>query len=490
MSHSERRHLLLLLRDERARDALARGLREHQYAVFAAEVPGDALALLRAQPIDVVLCEDADDQLAVVLAATHGGPAVIALGSSHAAFATTAAAMERALHAGACDYLAAPYRPLDVALALAKAAAREAAQAGPQGYATAARFLPAVTPSGSGPDLPALGLLSSSPAMHALLAKIRRVAAHRTTVLLTGESGSGKEVLARAVHALSPRREGPLVAVNCGALPETLLESLLFGHRRGAFTDAVRDQRGLLVEADRGTLFLDEIAELSPRLQVKLLRVLPGPSEAGGQLVQPLGAEASEAVPVDVRIIAATLRDLEAEVAAGRFRHDLYYRLSVVPLHVPPLRERKEDILPLAQHFLRRAAGKLGRPLSGFTAAAQTRLLQAYWPGNVRQLENTVERAAVLADPGATILDAADLPPLPTTAVHDAAQEAAAPLSAIPSASREDLSLKKAQAELERVLIQRALVRTRGNRSAAARLLELSHRALLYKLRAYGLDDA
>jgi two-component system response regulator AtoC len=325
--------------------------------------------------------------------------------------------------------------------------------------------------------------------MQALLAKLRRVAAHRTTVLLTGESGSGKEVLARALHALSPRREGPLVAVNCGALPETLLESLLFGHRRGAFTDAVRDQRGLLVEADRGTLFLDEIAELSPRLQVKLLRVLPGPSETGSQLVQPLGAEASEGAQVDVRIVAATLRNLESEVAAGRFRHDLYYRLSVVPLHVPPLRERREDILPLALHFLRRAASKLSRPLSGFTAAAQTCLLNAHWPGNVRQLENTVERAAVLADPGATVLDAADLPPLvPAAATADPAA-AADGRPGLDAEADEDLSIKRRQAQLERALIQRALVRTRGNRSAAARLLQLSHRAFLYKLRTYGLDD-
>jgi len=497
MSHSERRHLLLLLRDALARDALARGLREHQYSVFSVGDLAGAQTLLRSQPIDVVLCEDVADDVLVLLSVTRDGPALLALGPSPTSFAATATAMKRVLQAGAFDYLPAPHRPLDVALALAKVAAREASRADAQARATAARFLPAAPLASQATaqplDLSSLGLIAASPAMLALLAKIRRVAVHRTTVLLTGESGSGKEVLARALHTLSPRREGPLVAVNCGALPETLLESLLFGHRRGAFTDAVRDQKGLLVEADRGTLFLDEIAELSPRLQVKLLRVLPGPSDTGGQLVQPLGADVSEAVQVDVRIIAATLRDLEAAVEAGRFRHDLYYRLSVVPLHVPPLRERKEDILPLAQHFLRRAASKLGRPLAGFTQAAQAQLLGATWPGNVRQLENTIERAAVLSDAGATVLDAADLPPLQSVSAGTAGLDPLGPhvtIAEIPPSSDEDLSLPRAQAELERRLIQRALVRTRGNRSAAARLLQLSHRALLYKLRAYGLDDA
>ena len=509
MRHSDRRHLLLILRDARARDALSRGLREYDYAVFSAADGAAAQALLHAQPIDLVLCEDAEEQIASLAASLRGGPTLIALGAAQDSFGAACVAMQRALQLGAYDYLPSPHRPQDIALALAKAAARESLGGDEYAAATAARFLPAPDGQGKSSDAALPGLLAVSPAMQALLAKVRRVAVHRTTVLLTGESGTGKEVLARALHNLSPRREGPLVAVNCGALPETLLESLLFGHRRGAFTDAVRDQRGLLLDADRGTLFLDEIAELSPRLQVKLLRVLPGQSDAPYQLVQPLGAEANDAVQVDVRIVAATLRNLEAEVAAGRFRHDLYYRLSVVPLHVPPLRERKDDILPLAQLFLQRAAKKLGRPLAGFTAAAQAQLVQARWPGNVRQLENTIERAAVLADHASTILDAADLPPMmdggsngawslaeqvsqrPTGS--PASGHAASPLgqAAVPLlAGEEDLSIKRAQAQLETQLIQRALVRTRGNRSAAARLLQLSHRALLYKLREYGLDPS
>lgn len=512
MDPRERRRLLLLLRDGAVGAALARELREYGYSVHCASDVATAEALLRGEAIDLVLCEDADSQLAQLLPKLAGGATLIALGGQPLPIAECAQAARAALAAGAYDYLPPPYRPADIVLALSKAAAREAARPDPLVAAAAARFLPTtpapVTPAQSGPASPSAppdaavppGMLVVSRSMTSLLGKLRRVAAHATTVLLTGESGTGKEVLARALHDFSPRHDGPFRAVNCGALPETLLESLLFGHRRGAFTDAVRDQRGVLLDADRGTLFLDEIAELSPPLQVKLLRVLQShrdpenPAAPPYQLVQPLGAEAHEAVRVDVRIVAATLRDLEQEVAAGRFRQDLYYRLSVVPLHVPALRERQEDILPLAQLFLRRAALRLGRPLSGFTAAAQQVLLAQSWPGNVRQLENTIERAAVLAEPGATVLDAADLPlsqsPVSPLGWPDSARVTTAEgdLARVLGLSPDELSLKQAQARLEALLIRRALGRTRGNRSAAARLLELSPRALLYKLREYGLD--
>lgn len=516
MDSGERRQLLLLLRDGAAGAALARELREYGYSVHtASDVPG-AEAVLRGQPIDLVLCDGVDGLPAQILSRVLGGATLIVLGTSGLSPSQCTAAATVALRAGAYDYLPPPHRPADIVLALHKAAAREAARGDLLQAATAARFLPttpgptlgpapgptadpAPDPSGAvrkgasggatSETLPPPGMLMVSRSMVSLLGKLRRVAAHDTTVLLTGESGTGKEVLARALHSYSPRRGGPFRAVNCGALPETLLESLLFGHRRGAFTDAVRDQRGLLVDADQGTLFLDEIAELSPHLQVKLLRVLQShrdpenPTAPPYQLVQPLGAEAHEAVRVHVRIVAATLRDLEDEVAAGRFRQDLFYRLSVVPLHVPPLRERTDDILPLAQLFLRRTALRLQRPLSGFTRAAQDLLCRQSWPGNVRQLENTIERAAVLAEPGVTVLDAADLP-LPL-AVSDAGSDEKPGLdwARALGLTEDDLSLKHAQARLEALLIRRALLRTRGNRSAAARLLELSPRALLYKLR-------
>ena len=333
--------------------------------------------------------------------------------------------------------------------------------------------------------------------MARLIQRARRVALRNVPVLIEGESGTGKELLARALHRLSPRHAGPFVAVNCGALPESLLEGLLFGHVRGAFTDAVRDQPGLLVQASGGTLFLDEIGELPLGLQVKLLRVLQE------RTVVPLGGSA--AVPFDVRLIAATLRNLEAEVAAGRFRADLYYRLSVVTLELPPLRERTIDILPLARAFLRAASERLRLPLAAFTPAAEQALVRYAWPGNVRELANTIERAAVLCE--RTLIDRVDLPlhlvegraalpdrPAPAATVTATATAAAAGDTAgpglddlVPPAG--ELSIKQASRRIEILLIRRALARTHGNRSAAARLLELSHPALLYKLREYGLDQ-
>jgi two-component system response regulator AtoC len=286
-------------------------------------------------------------------------------------------------------------------------------------------------------------------------------------VLLTGESGTGKELLARLIHATSRRAEAAFVAVNCGAIPETLLESELFGHMKGAFTGATIDKPGLFEEADGGTLFLDEVGELPAPLQVKLLRVL----QEGD--VRRVGATASRIV--DVRIIAATNRDLATDVTTGRFRSDLYYRVNVVGIRLPPLRERREDIPILVDHFLQSHARRLGiepRPL----AVRARELLNDYsWPGNVRELANVIERALVLAT-GDTI-EAAALP--------DSLR--AAP--GVPAPSDSDLSIKRGIEQLERTLIGRALERTQGNRTRAARLLELSHRALLYKIREYGLGD-
>jgi two-component system response regulator AtoC len=464
-----RRRLLLVIADAAVRARLSRGLRDHGYSVFGAADEKAAQALLTTEPIDLIIA-DASADPAQIESLTQSGPTLFAIGSSRENATEQARA---AIAAGAYDFLMPPITGADIALALEKAAAREARR----GDGAAGRFLPAA-PAKKEPEEAATSagvaptLICESPRMKALLEKVRKLAAPRTPVLFTGESGTGKEVLARTLHALSPRREGPLVAVNCGALPETLLESLLFGHRRGAFTDAVRDQRGVFEDAHRGTLFLDEVGELPLKLQVKLLRVLQD------QKIQPLGAPADESISVDVRLIAATLRNLEEEAAAGRFRADLYYRLSVVPLHVPPLRERVADILPLAHFFLRRAAERFGRPVHAFTPAAQEVLLRHSFPGNVRELENTIERAAVLCE--GTVIDAADLP-----------LRRSAPIGTIGSdliPIADDLSIKSATERLEASYIAQALQRTRQNRSAAARLLGISHRALLYKIRDYGLD--
>jgi two-component system response regulator AtoC len=297
----------------------------------------------------------------------------------------------------------------------------------------------------------------------------RKVARHPSTVLITGESGTGKELIARLIHQASPRAGGTFVAVNCGAIPDTLLESELFGHVRGSFTGAATDKPGLFEEAENGTLFLDEIGELPLPLQVKLLRVLQE-----GE-VRRVGANSSR--KVDVRVVAATNRDLAADASAGRFREDLYYRVNVVGVKLPPLRERREDIPELALHFVRRHGARLGVRGASIDSAGMRLLAEHSWPGNVRELENVIERALVLS--GGEAIGVEHL--------TDLVSRLRRPAEA--SSAEGDLSVKRRTEELERRLIRRALERTRGNRTRAARLLDLSHRALLYKIRDYGLGD-
>jgi len=291
------------------------------------------------------------------------------------------------------------------------------------------------------------------------------VGRQRTTVLILGESGTGKELVARAIHAGSPRRDMAFVAVNCAAIPPALLESMLFGHMKGAFTDATRDHVGLFEEADGGTLFLDEIGELPAPLQAKLLRALQD-SE-----IRRVGG--TEGIKLDIRLITATLRDLAEEVAAGRFREDLYYRLNVVPIHVPPLRERPEDIATLARHFVNVCAARHGRDVQ-LGEAALGALAAQPWPGNVRELENVIERAVVLAE--SPVIDVDFLGTLVRMKSSSVAVD------------EHELSIKKATRSLEAELIRRALGATGGNRTNAAKLLEISHRALLYKMKEYGIS--
>ena len=307
-----------------------------------------------------------------------------------------------------------------------------------------------------------------------MLAVLAKVAPHRTTVLVRGESGTGKELAARALHALSPRRDGPFVAVSCGAIPSGLLESELFGHERGAFTDAIRDRPGLFERASGGTLFLDEVGELSLAMQVNLLRVLQE------DRVRRVGG--TDELPVDVRVVAATARDLESEMAAGRFREDLFYRLDVLSLRLPPLRERADDVPLLVSHFIARASQRLGLALRGASAEA-LRALRAYrWPGNVRELENVVERAVVLAEGPELGVDV-----LPSRLVAPGDSSGVAVAGA---GDAGDLSIKRAARRMEEELIRRALARTGGNRTRAAEILEISHRALLYKIKEYKIGSA
>jgi two-component system response regulator AtoC len=318
-------------------------------------------------------------------------------------------------------------------------------------------------------------IVARSPEMVRALEMATKVARHPTSILVLGATGTGKELLARLIHNESDRASGPFVAVNCGAIPEGLLESQFFGYVKGAFSGADSDREGLFEAAHGGTLFLDEIGELPEALQVKLLRVLQE-----GE-IRRVGA--TETRPVDVRIVAATNRSLEKDVEEGRFRGDLYYRVAVVTLSLPPLRDRPQDLPLLIQHLLTLHRERLGLEVEGIERPAMDALLGYPWPGNVRELENVIERALVLAE--GSEIKLADMP--------DHLQDGRAGLD-IPGAAgdlgeEEDLSVKRRGAQLERELIRKALARTGGHRGNAAEILELSDRALRYKIQEYGLDE-
>lgn len=315
-------------------------------------------------------------------------------------------------------------------------------------------------------------IIAKSEAFRSVFDIVNRLSPFTTTVMITGESGTGKELVSRAIHESSTRKGKPFIAINCGAIPETLIESELFGHKKGAFTDATRDKKGLFEEASGGTLFLDEIGELPLHLQVKLLRSLQE------QTIRRVGDEVD--IPIDVRVISATLRNLEEDVKGGRFREDLFYRLNVVAIHLPPLRERPEDIPLLIEHFLKKHSKRLGIPERSVPPEVMKILLGYEWRGNARELENCLERALVLSQGDALELDA-----LPDYMRKSKAEAAPAVM-----ADDSNLSIKQKTAALEIDLITRALTKTNGNRTHAARILEISHRTLLYKLKEYGLGGA
>jgi two-component system response regulator AtoC len=452
------KRILVVDDEENIRIVLRTFLRRSGYEVEVAAGGEEALGLIDSFGPDFVITDvrmpraSGLDLLSTLKA--KGSDATVIVMS---AYGSHEQALE-AIQMGAYDYVSKPFAPEEVLLCLRKAEEREALRrenrALRREIQDAARFE---------------NILAKSQAMENIFRTIAKVADYKTTVLITGESGVGKELVARALHSRSSRKNGPFVAVNCGAIPESLLESELFGHKRGAFTDAVSDRKGLFEEATGGTIFLDEIGEMPLSVQVKLLRVLED------ERIRRLGE--SRDIQIDVRIVTATHRDLSAEVKAGRFREDLFYRLNVLHVAVPPLRERKEDISLLVEYFIDRNNKRLGTEISGVDSEARRLLYEYAWPGNVRELENTIERAMVLAD-GAQIT-AAELP--------ERVRDVRDPIK-VQLASGE-LSIKKTSRYIEEILIRRALHRTKGNRTRAAEILEISHRALLYKIKDFAITD-
>jgi DNA-binding NtrC family response regulator len=442
-------HILLCEDDDTLAGLLARVLRSEGYAVDVADsangIPNGAkLSRYEVVLSDIHLAEDTSghDVLRKIRQACPTTPVILMT-----AYADIEGAMN-AVAEGAYDYLAKPIEPTELKRMVSEAIGRR--KLAQSGEARAART---IAPTAS-------QIVGTTSAMLAVYKTVAHVAPTTATVLIVGESGTGKELVARAIHAKSPRASRPFVAINCGALPESILESELFGHERGSFTGASATKRGLFEEAKGGTLFLDEIGEIGPKMQVQLLRVIQE-----GE-IRRVGA--AETIRVDARVVAATNRDLKAEVAAGRFREDLLFRLQVVTVHVPPVRERRGDIPLLIKHFIARHSERLARP-APHVAPEVFEMLESYsFPGNVRELSHIVERAMLLAREG--VITATDLPPEVTRAWTSHSTQGG-PLGSL----AEDWPTLQV---LERRYIDRVLSRTGGNKTRAAEVLGIDRRTL------------
>lgn len=436
------------------RQSLGLLLSDAGYQVAAESDGRRALERALAEPFELVLCDvrmPGMDGLTFLRAyRERGGAALVIMMSAYGGEEAALAAMKE----GAYDYIPKPFRPDEVVLTLRKAEERERLRRTVAGLRAQLDSGPAER-----------AVIAESRAMRDALDLVARVADHKTTVLITGESGTGKEVIARAIHRAGPRAREAFVGINCAAIPENLLESELFGYVRGAFTGAAGDKAGLFEQADGGTMLLDEIGELPLGLQAKLLRVLQENE------IRRVGDQKSRRV--DVRVLAATAKDLAAEARAGRFREDLFYRLNVVAIHLPPLRERREDIVPLARHFCDRLGRRLGRPLA-LSAEALAWLEQEPWRGNVRELENAIERAAVLSNK--EILEPDDFRKEPLPSPHSPGEK-----------GEGRGTLREAVEAAERQAIAGALEAARGNRREAAKHLGVSLRTLFYKMERHGL---
>jgi two-component system response regulator AtoC len=451
-------HILIIDDEENMRHMLSVMLGRQGYRIGLAADGEAGLGHLMDNVYDYILCDirmpQMDGKTFLVRALAQHVTAPIIMMS---AYGTVEAAVE-CMKLGAYDFISKPFKKDEIVMVLKKAEERERLKEENSHLREVATG-----------QFSYSGILSRNSRMQEIFSQIRKVADLKTTILVLGESGTGKELVAHSIHQNGRRSQKPFVAVNCGAIPENMLESELFGHVRGAFTDASSDKAGLFEQADNGTLFLDEIGEMPPALQVKLLRVLQE-----GEIRRVGGTTSRK---VDVRVISATSRDLSADVGVGRFREDLYFRLNVFCLLLPPLRDRVEDIPLLTEHFLRRHGSGNDSQTFRIEPDAMRSLMAHRWPGNVRELENAVERACILCDGGR--ITSSCLPP--SVRLLDENYKNV-------SATDENLSIKKAEDAIERELIRKALAKTGGNRTQAAKILEISHRSLLYKLKEYGIE--
>lgn len=460
---TKRKHRVLVVDDEaNMRELLEIVLGNEGYDVSAAGAVPQARQLLEKEAFDVVLTDlrmGADHTAGMQLLSwlrDNGSTTPAIMITAHGSVETAIEAMKR----GAADYIMKPFKNDEIRLLIKRAID----QRNLVRENLALRKDQAKRGSVE-------NMVGTSAAVEAVREMVRRVAGLPSTIAIHGESGTGKELVARSIHQLSDRADKPFVAINCGGIPENLLESELFGHKKGAFTGAIEDKEGLFVVADGGTLFLDEIGEMPLALQVKLLRVLDN------SVVTPVGGITP--VKVDVRIISATNRHLTTMIKEGHFREDLYYRLNVIPITVPALRDRADDIPLLARHFVRSHCAKLNRGELHITPEAEQALRAYLWPGNVRELENTMERAVALCR--ASEIAVSDLPPNVANFVGKPKDN----VSELPSGG---LDLETLISDIEINLIQQALERSKHSQKRAATLLGLTPRSFRYRLQKYGLD--
>lgn len=458
-SQNDKTPILVVDDEENLRHMLKVLLGKQGYQVDLAANGEDALRMALGTNYDFILSDinmpvmDGAEFLTKAVAA--GIQSTVIMMSAYGTMDTAIECMKK----GAYDYISKPFKNDEILLVLKKAAERERLKSENK------RLKEELKREYSFSDI-----VSRNQRMQEIFSLIRKVSDFKTTILILGESGTGKELIARALHRNSGRKNAQFVAVNCGAIPHALLESELFGHVKGAFTDASTDKTGLFEQANGGTLFLDEIGEMPLLLQVKLLRVLQD------EEIRPVGS--STVKKINVRVVSATAKDLEQEVAANRFREDLYFRLNVLGITLPPLRERSEDTPLLADHFLAKYGERFGKGGVRLSQEALRVLVGYHWPGNVRELENCMERGLLLCE--GDLLDVEALP--------ESLRGKSNPREAAANILPDMLSIKKAEEILERELIKRALEKTGGNRTHAARLLEISHRSLLYKLKEYEME--